>query len=120
MTVLCDRSAGAALSRHIAETLSSTIVSAVESISHTHSWIAVSVWSSIGAATIPTSSTIHVPAVSASVYGVEVRTSEEIVVSARVSCIDAEVPITSIPVEWAVEVCSVQIGSVLPVEKYVA
>ena len=77
-------------------------------------------WSAISTSAVPASSSIPVPAVSASVYGVEVRASEEEVVSARVSCVDGEMPVASVPVEWAIEVSGSQEGSVLPVEENVA
>ena len=117
---MCHGGACAALACHVAETLSSSVVSTVESVSHSHSWSAIRMWSAISTSAVPASSSVHVPAVSASVYGVEVRASEEEVVSARVSCVDGEMPVASVPVEWAIEVSGSQEGSVLPVEENVA
>ena len=49
-------------------------------------------------------STVHAPAVTATIGNVEVRTSEVEVVTMRIAGIDAEVPIASAPVERTVEI----------------
>ena len=49
-------------------------------------------------------SAMTMPCMSAAIGGIEVRTSEVEVVTVRITCIDAEVPVACIPVEGAVEV----------------
>ena len=55
-------------------------------------------------AVIVTVSAYHVPSVSATIGGIEDRTSEEEVVAVRIACIDGKVPESVKPVEWTVEV----------------
>ena len=51
------------------------------------------------------------------VRNVEVRATEVEVVAARIAGVDAEVPVTCVPVERTVEVGGIDICSVLPVEQ---
>ena len=39
--------AGAALSLHVAERLSATVITTVETVSHSHSWLTASEWSAV-------------------------------------------------------------------------
>ena len=60
---------------------------------------------------------IVVPTVTASIGGIEVRPSEIEVVTVGITEIDAEVPITCLPVKWTIEILGCKIGAPLPVEK---
>ena len=57
------------------------------------------------------SATVHIP---------EVWATEVEVVAVGIACVDAEVPVSSLPVEWAIEVGGSEIGLILPVEQDVA
>ena len=57
---------------------------------------------------VPTSATIHSPTMTTTIRGVEVRATEEIVVAVWVASVDAEVPVSSVPIERAVEICGIQ------------
>ena len=63
---------------------------------------------------------VQVPGMSATVCDVEVRASEVEVVAVRIAGIDAEVPITCAPVQWAVEVAGCDVCLPLCVEQNVA
>ena len=65
---------------------------------------------------IVTISTMNVPSVSTAIGGIEVRTSKEEIVTMRITAIDAEVPVTCLPVEWAIEIAGCYVGIPLPVE----
>jgi hypothetical protein len=69
---------------------------------------------------IPTSATVHSPAVTATIDVPEVRATEVEVVAVRIAGIDAEMPVACFPVEGAIEICGCQVGLILPVEQYVA
>ena len=66
---------------------------------------------------IPASASVHSPAVSSSIRCIEVRTTEEEVVSARIAGVDAEVEVACVPVERTIEVCGVEISLILPVQE---
>ena len=74
--------------------------------------VAVSVVVAVSAMTVP-----GMPAV---IGGIEVRTSEVEIVPMRVAQIDAEVPVASLPVEWAIEIAGGHEGVPLPVEQDIA
>lgn len=57
---------------------------------------------------------------SASVYGIEMRTAKVEVVAVWIAGVDCEVPASCIPVERTIEVRGCAESSVLPVEQYVA
>lgn len=116
--VACYRGACAALA--VAKVLSSAIVATVESVSHAHSRCATRAWCAKFPSMVPAPSAIHSPAMSTSIHGIEMRSAKEEIVSARVSGIDAEMPITIVPVERAIEIGSVEEGTILPVEQNVA
>ena len=97
------------------------VVAALESVAHTE----VVVSAVVGmmpevASVVPRASAIVVPGVSAAVYGPEMRPSEVEIVAVRIACIDSEVPVACIPVEWTVEIGGGAEGTVLPVEENVA
>ena len=54
------------------------------------------------------------------VRNVEVRATEVEVVAAGIAGVDAEVPVTCVPVERTVEVGGIDICSILPVEQNIA
>ncbi len=76
------------------------IISTVESVTHSDTSAVVSdaVISSEDTSVVPTASTVQVPAMSATVCPVEVRTTEVEIGAVRIACIDAEVPVSCIPV----------------------
>lgn len=92
----------------VAEALTTTIVSTVETVTHTHSWLTA--WSRTAevASVVPTSATIHSPTMTTTVRGVEVRTTEEEVVAVWVASVDAEVPVSCVPVERTIEIGGIQ------------
>ena len=106
--ISCNRSSCTALTVQIAEGLATTVITTVESIAHTESWLLTTNTDRARAAeltsVIPASATIHSPAVSTTIYSIEMRSSEEEVISAWVACIDAEVEVTTIPVKRTVEI----------------
>ena len=65
-------------------------------------------------------SSMNVPGMSATIGGIEVRTSEVEVVTVRIAGIDAEVPVACLPVEGTVEIAGCQEGIPLPVEQDIA
>lgn len=85
------------------------VVLLAESVSHSHSWSAIRMWPAISTSAVPASSSVPEEA-NASVYYVEVRASEEEVVR-RGYLVDTEMPVASVPVEWAIEVSGIQEGS---------
>ena len=106
--ITCNRSSCTALTIQIAEGLATTVITTVESIAHTESWL-LTTWTTWARTTkltsvIPASATIHSPAVFTTIYSIEMRSSEEEVISAWVACIDAEVEVTTIPVKRTVEI----------------
>ena len=71
-------------------------------------------------AVIPAPATVHSPTVTATIDIPEVGTTEEEVVAMWIAGIDAEVPVTSLPIKGTIEVTCCQVGLILPVEQYVA
>ena len=69
---------------------------------------------------IPASSAVYSPAVVASIANVEVWSTEEEVVAARVTCVDSEMPVTAVPVERTIEVGGIAESAILPVEQDIA
>lgn len=92
----------------VAETLTTTKVPTIETITHTHSRLTTRARTSEVASVVPTSATIHSPTMTTTIRGVEVRATEEIVVAVWVASVDAEVPVSSVPIERAVEICGIQ------------
>ena len=92
----------------------STEVATVPTIVHTYMMIVVSTIVVAMSMIVPMC-TMAMPSVSATIGGIEVRTPEVEVVTMRVAQIDAEVPVTSLPVEGAIEVAGCDIGVPLPV-----
>ena len=73
----------------------------------------------VGVCVIVAASSINMPCMSASICCIEMRASEVEVVTSRVVAIDAEVPIASFPIEWAVEIGGCEECVPLPIEQYV-
>lgn len=69
---------------------------------------------------VVTMSPMNVPGMSTTIGGIEVWTSEEEIVTMRITAINAEVPVACIPVEWAIEVAGCYVGVPLPVEQDIA
>ena len=63
---------------------------------------------------------MNVPGVTATIAGIEYRTSEVEVVAVGIACIDGEVPVTSVPIQWAVEVGGCAERLPLPVKQDIA
>jgi hypothetical protein len=69
---------------------------------------------------IPRTTTIVVPSMSTSIGYIEMRTTEVEVVTMWIASIDAEVPISSLPPQWAIEIACCTKCLILPIEKYVS
>ena len=69
---------------------------------------------------IVAASAYYMPSMSATISGIEDRTSKEEVVAVRIACIDCEVPETVIPVEWAIEIGGCTEGIPLPFQQNIA
>ena len=69
---------------------------------------------------IPRATTIVMPSMSASIGYIEMRTTEIEVITMRIACIDAEVPITALPPQWAIEIACCAESLILPVQKYIS
>ena len=69
----------------------------------------------VAMAMIVTMSAYYVPGMSATIGGIEYRTSEVEVVAVRIAAIDGEVPEAIKPVEWTEEVGCCAEGFPLPV-----
>ena len=82
----------------------------------------LSVWGTevLAMAVIVAVSAYSVPGVCTMIGVIEVRTSEVEVVTMRVTGIDAEVPITGVPVQRTVEIRSCEEGIPLPVKQDIA
>jgi hypothetical protein len=66
---------------------------------------------------IPRATTIVMPSMSASIGYIEMRTTEIVVIAMRIAGIDTEVPVATLPPQWAIEItCSAE-SLILPVEK---
>ena len=61
-----------------------------------------------------------VPGMSTAIGGIEVRTSEVEVVTMWITEIDSEMPVTSLPVKWTIEIAGCYKGVPLPVEEYIS
>jgi hypothetical protein len=88
----------------------------VPTVMHTHM---LSSWGAemLSVTIVVAVSSVDVPGMSATIGGIEVRTSEVEVVTVRITGIDAEVPVTCLPVEGTVEVAGCDKGIPLPVEQ---
>lgn len=103
-----------------AKTCAPSEITAVESVAHSHVPSSAPTGCPVAAPAVPTASGVHSPAVTATVADVEVWAAKIEIVAARVSGIDAEVPISSPPIKWAIEICGIDIRAILPVEQDVA
>ena len=94
------------------------VVATIVTVSHAHMMVSGASWRRTPVATvIPRVTAVVVPAVTAIIAIVEVRATEIVVVAIGVAGIDAEVPVTCVPIEWTVEVTGCTIGRILPVEQ---
>ena len=90
-----------------AASMVATIVTAVPTVTHARVLLACSVRTEMIVTTLViAAATIMAPAVSTTIGQVEVWTTKVEVVTMRIAGIDAKVPNTSLPIEWAVEVGS--------------
>jgi hypothetical protein len=62
-------------------------------------------------------SAMNMPGMSAAIGSIEVRTSEVEIVTVRIAGVDAEMPVTCLPVERTIEIGGCDIGLPLPVEQ---
>ena len=88
------------------------IVATVPTIAHSYVMIPMNLRAVMMVTTlVPTSATIMAPTMSATIGRVEMRTAEIEVVTTWVMDIYSEVPATSLPIKWTVEItgCAVQI-----------
>ena len=69
----------------------------------------------VAMAMIVAMSTYHVPSMTATIGGIEYRTSKEEIVAMRIACIDGKVPEAIKPVKWTVEIGGCTEGIPLPI-----
>jgi hypothetical protein len=62
----------------------------------------------------------YVPSMTATIGGIEYRTSKVEIVAMRIACIDGEVPESIKPVEWTVEIGGCTEGIPLPFQHDIA
>ena len=102
-------------------TLSVSVVTAVESVAHATVSTTISVSTSCKVTSvIPAASAVVSPTVTSTIDGPEVGASEVEVVAVWVAGIDAEMPVSSVPIERAIEIGGSQIGFILPLEQDIA
>ena len=96
-----------------------TIVTTVPAVVHA---IMVSVGSAkmVAVTMVVAGAADPVPSMGAAIGVIEMGTSEVEVVTVRITGIDAEVPVTGVPIQWAVEIGSCYESIPLPVEKDIA
>src|SRR5574344_262248 len=80
----------------------------INAVTHTHATTETS-------AAIETSTTIKSPAVTAAILSIEVRTTEIIVITMRISGVNAEVPIATIPIKRTIEIIRSTVYIILPI-----
>ena len=99
-----------------------TVITTIITVAHTEAMLIVTtmVSSTVGASVIIAMTTVHPPAVSTMIGQVEMRASEVEEGTVRIAGIDAEVPVTCLPVEWTVEIGCCTVCTVLPVEEDIA
>jgi hypothetical protein len=66
---------------------------------------------------VVTAISMDMPGMSATIGGIEVRTSEVEVITMRIAGVDAEVPVASLPIKGTVEIAGCNKGIPLPVEE---
>ena len=110
---------GAVVGTIVKTPLSTSEISTAEAVLHSHVMIASTTSAKITAMIVGTSA-VHTPAVSTTIDAIENWASEEEIVAMRIAGIDAEVPVTCIPVEGAIEVAGCDKRAILPVEQNVA
>lgn len=81
-------------------------------------WSAVA-WAFPSATMIPAPATVSVPAVPSVVCYHEIGAAKVEEVAARVTGVDAEVPVATVPIQRTVKVGGCRVGAVLPVEQNV-
>ena len=88
-----------ALSVHVAESLAASVVTPVKTVAHSEMRFTAS-WARSAklASMIPASAAIHSPAMAAAINGIEMRATEEEVVSARITSIDTEMEKSAVPI----------------------
>ena len=64
--------------------------------------------------------TMQVPGMSTTICSIEVRTSEVEEITMWIYAVDAKVPVSSLPVQWAIEIRSSYVSIPLPVEEDIA
>ena len=59
---------------------------------------------------------MNMPCMTTTISGVEVRTSEEEIVTVWIAGIDAKVPVACLPIEWTIKIGGCDISLPLPIE----
>ena len=95
-------------------------VAAAEAVAHAVVAIVVTHGGTVVTAAIPRAAAVHVPGVSATIFYIKRRSSEEEVIAVRIACVDAKVPVACVPVERTKEVGCITERAILPREQYVA
>ena len=95
-------------------------VAAAEAVAHAVVAIVVTHGGTVVTAAIPRAAAVHVPGMSATIFYIKRRSSEEEVIAVRIACVDAEVPVACVPVERTKEVGCITERAILPREQYVA
>lgn len=97
------------------------VVAAFESVAHSLVMISASVLTRTEVTSvIPAATAVVMPTVSAAIYIEEMRTAIVEVVAMRIASVDAEVPVTCIPIDGTIEVSGAAEQLILPVEQDVA
>ena len=101
--------------------MSMSVVTAVEPVAHA----SVSSRTTMSASrevtsVIPAASAVAPPTVTSTIDCPEMGASEVEIVAVWIAGIDAEVPVSSVPIERAIEIGGCQIGFVLPLEQDIA
>ena len=91
------------------------IAAVVEMITHADEPAAV--FKAVISAVIPTPSAVYSPAMSATIDGIKVGTTEIEIVSMGITGVDSEAPIAVVPIKGTVEIVGCTVVSVLPVKQ---
>ena len=100
---------------------STTIISTIPTVTHTREATTMCYTMSMGEiCMIPRTTTIVMPAMTASVCNIEMWTTEIEIVTMWIASIDAEMPIASLPPQWTIEIACCTECLILPIEKNIS